>query len=104
MQELSKSHVETIDLELGLYRSQRSMKDLSAEERSRLSEARRLEQAVNPASVLPVGGIEPILQSGQFRVSGQAFFRPLQPFDPSSEIPSSDERFVSIEEIEFSYP
>ena len=104
VQELTKAHVETIDLELGLYRSQQSMKSLSAEEKARLSEARRLERTVNPSSVLLAEGIEPILQSGQFEVAGQAFFRPLKPFDPAPEMPDPDERFVTIEEIQYSYP
>jgi len=114
VQELSKSHVETMDLQLGLYRSQQSMKDLSAEERSRLSEARKVERAVNPASVLTVSGIEPILQSGRFRVTGDVYFAPLQPFDSEPQIPSSREeardKFMAFQsigerrEVGFRYP
>ena len=75
VQELTKAHVETIDLELGLYRSQQSLKSLSAEEKARFSEAQRLERTVNPSSVLLAEGMEPILQSGQFSVSGTVYFR-----------------------------
>ena len=49
-------------------------------------------------------GLGPILESGSFRVSGQALFRPLQPFDPDPKTPDSKERFVAIEEIQYSYP
>jgi hypothetical protein len=90
VQELSKAHLETIDLELGLYRSQQSLKSLSAEERARLSEAQRLERTVNPSSVLLAEGIEPILQSGAFEVSGTISFNPLRPFDPNPKIPETD--------------
>ena len=88
VQELSKAHVETIDLELGLYRSQQSLKSLSTEEKSRLSEARRLERTVNPSSVLLAEGIEPILKSGQFEVEGFVYFNPLSPFQLNPSIPS----------------
>ena len=104
VQELSKAHVETVDLQLGLYRSQQSMKDLSAEEQSRLSEARKVERAVNPASVLPAGGIEPILQSGRFEVTGTVYYRPLQPFDPNPEMPNDNGRFLSRYQFEYVYP
>jgi hypothetical protein len=91
VQELTKAHVETIDLELGLYRSQQSLKSLSAEEKARLSEAKRLERTVNPSSVLLAEGIEPILQSGQFAVTGNVYFAPLQPFQLNPDIPESPE-------------
>lgn len=49
-------------------------------------------------------GLDGILQSGSFQVSGQALFHPLQPFDPDPEMPNPEERFVAIEEIQYSYP
>jgi len=102
VQELTKAHVETIDLELGLYRSQQSLKSLSAEEKARLSEARRLERTVNPSSVLLAEGIEPILQSGQFEVTGTVYFRPLKPFDPNPSVPEESE-ITAEEPIDFVY-
>jgi hypothetical protein len=102
VQELTKAHVETIDLELGLYRSQQAMKSLSAEEKARLSEAQRLERTVNPSSVLLAEGIEPILKSGQFEVSGTVYFRPLQPFDPNPSVPEGNE-LTAEEPIDFVY-
>jgi len=104
VQELTKAHVETIDLELGLYRSQQAIKNLSAAEKSRRSEARRLEQTVNPGSVLLAQGIESILKSGQFSVTGTVYFRPLNPFDPDPEMPEADDRFLSRYQLEYVYP
>jgi len=108
VQELTKAHVETIDLELGLYRSQQVMKTLSTEQKARLAEALRLERTVNPSSVLTVGGIDSILKSGSFRVTGNVYFAPLQPFQLNPDIPESPEeagnRLLSQQEIsEYTY-
>lgn len=58
---------------------------------------------VPPQTVLPAGPVIPVLESGQFEVSGQAFFRPLRPFDSNPTMPTPNERFVSIEEIQYNY-
>ncbi len=42
------------------------------------------------SQVPPPENYESILQSGQFQVTGQVFFRPLQPFDPDPKIPKTD--------------
>jgi hypothetical protein len=69
-----------------------------------VEKARRISQTADPKSVLQAGSrLQEVLQSGRFRVTGQVFFRPLQPFNPSPEIPDENDRFVAMEEIEFNY-
>jgi hypothetical protein len=75
---------------------------------ARSTEAERVltntEERVDPKSVVPgPDGLKTILKSGRFRVSGSVFFSPLQPFNPSPEIPRSGEGPTMMAEQEFEY-
>jgi hypothetical protein len=52
--------------------------------------AKRQVRKVSPQTVVPGGDVVPILQSGQFEVSGTVYFRPLRPFEPDPTIPSEE--------------
>jgi hypothetical protein len=57
-----------------------------------------------PTTVLDgPSGFDSILQSGEFRVTGTVYFRPLKPLDPNPEMPN-DVEMTAKEAIEFEYP
>jgi hypothetical protein len=59
-------------------------------------------------SVLAVPGAGEILKTQRFQVTGTAYFAPLQPFNPTASIPTSEtvseDALLSDEEIQFQYP
>ena len=61
-----------------------------------------------PALWVQKPNFQDVLESGQFRVTGNVYFAPLQPFQPDPDIPASPEkarnRFLSQQEIsEYTY-
>lgn len=74
----------------------------------------RLKQVPEPTQIDAPEGLAPILESGQFRVTGNVYFAPLQPFQSVPDIPAGREEarnnFVAFQsigerrEVGFRYP